>query len=131
MKTIAIVQARMGSARFPAKVMKPIIGVPMIELLLNRLAKAKGLERAPSPRQTSSIRKTVRPNGGPWTSPPICKSLPISLHTSTLAVILAGWKSWPSAASNQISLQPTNTSSVMKELLPWAPDKNYGGTPNN
>ncbi len=40
MKTIAIVQARMGSTRLPNKVMKPIGDVPMIELLLARLARA-------------------------------------------------------------------------------------------
>jgi glutamate-1-semialdehyde 2,1-aminomutase len=40
MKTVAIVQARMGSTRLPNKVMKPIAGVPMIELLLARLARA-------------------------------------------------------------------------------------------
>jgi glutamate-1-semialdehyde 2,1-aminomutase len=45
MKTIAIVQARMGSTRFPGKVMRPINGVPMIELLLRRLAKAKRIDR--------------------------------------------------------------------------------------
>lgn len=41
MKVIAIVQARMGSTRLPNKVMKPIGGVPMIELLLSRLARSK------------------------------------------------------------------------------------------
>jgi len=45
MKTIAIVQARMGSTRFPGKVMRPINGVPMIELLLRRLARAKRIDR--------------------------------------------------------------------------------------
>ena len=45
MKTIAIVQARMGSTRFPNKVMRAINGVPMIELLLGRLAKAKHIDR--------------------------------------------------------------------------------------
>jgi glutamate-1-semialdehyde 2,1-aminomutase len=40
MKTVAIVQARMGSTRLPNKVMKPISGVPIIELLLARLARA-------------------------------------------------------------------------------------------
>ena len=45
MKTIAIVQARMGSTRFPRKVMRPINGVPMIELLLRRLAKAKRISQ--------------------------------------------------------------------------------------
>ncbi len=44
MKVIAIVQARMGSTRFPGKVMQPINGVPMIELLLQRLARARTFE---------------------------------------------------------------------------------------
>ena len=38
MKIIAVVQARMGSKRLPNKVMQTINGVPMIELLLNRLS---------------------------------------------------------------------------------------------
>jgi glutamate-1-semialdehyde 2,1-aminomutase len=41
MKVIAIVQARMGSVRLPNKVMKQIMGVPLIELLLARLGEAK------------------------------------------------------------------------------------------
>jgi glutamate-1-semialdehyde 2,1-aminomutase len=42
---VAIVQARMGSTRLPNKVMKPIGGVPMIELLLTRLAKSKQINQ--------------------------------------------------------------------------------------
>ena len=44
MKTIAIVQARMGSTRYPNKVMRRICGVPMIELLLCRLAMVKRID---------------------------------------------------------------------------------------
>jgi len=44
MKVVAIVQARMGSVRFPGKVMRPINGVPMIEILLRRLCGAKRLD---------------------------------------------------------------------------------------
>jgi glutamate-1-semialdehyde 2,1-aminomutase len=45
MKIVAIVQARMGSTRLPNKVMKPIGGVPMIELLISRLSKAKEVDQ--------------------------------------------------------------------------------------
>ncbi|MEI6333190.1 MAG: aminotransferase class III-fold pyridoxal phosphate-dependent enzyme [Methylococcaceae bacterium] len=45
MKIVALVQARMGSTRLPNKVMKTIDGVPMIELLLSRLAKAKEINQ--------------------------------------------------------------------------------------
>ncbi len=45
MKVVAIVQARMGSTRLPNKVMKPINGVPMIELLLRRLSKATSVNQ--------------------------------------------------------------------------------------
>ena len=41
MKVVALVQARMGSTRLPNKVMKPIGGIPMIELLLSRLSQSK------------------------------------------------------------------------------------------
>lgn len=45
MKVVAIVQARMGSTRLPNKVMKPIGEVPMIELLLARLARSSQINK--------------------------------------------------------------------------------------
>ncbi len=45
MKIVAIVQARMGSTRLPNKVMKPIGGIPMIELLLTRLSKSQQIDQ--------------------------------------------------------------------------------------
>ena len=44
MKVVALVQARMGSTRLPEKVLRPIIGKPMIELLLTRLSKSNELD---------------------------------------------------------------------------------------
>ena len=41
MKIAAIVQARMGSSRFPGKVMKLIQDMPLIEILIKRLSKSK------------------------------------------------------------------------------------------
>jgi glutamate-1-semialdehyde 2,1-aminomutase len=45
MKTVAIVQARMGSTRLPNKVMKPIGGKPMIGILLDRLSRSKAVDQ--------------------------------------------------------------------------------------
>ncbi len=43
-KVVALVQARMGSTRLPNKVLKPIVGKPMIELLLTRLSRSKEID---------------------------------------------------------------------------------------
>lgn len=39
-KVVAVVQARVGSTRLPRKVLSPILGVPVLELLVNRLGQA-------------------------------------------------------------------------------------------
>ena len=41
MKTIIIIQARMGSTRLPGKVMKKIVGIPTIGIIYKRLRKTK------------------------------------------------------------------------------------------
>ena len=45
MKVVAIIQARMGSSRLPGKVMMPVAGLPMIEVLLKRLSRAETLDQ--------------------------------------------------------------------------------------
>lgn len=44
MKVVAIIQARMGSTRLPAKVMKPLLDRPMIEHVMHRVGQAKTLD---------------------------------------------------------------------------------------
>ena len=45
MKTIIIVQARMASTRLPGKVMKKIVGIPIIGIILKRLKKTKEADK--------------------------------------------------------------------------------------
>ena len=45
MKASVIIQARMGSSRLPGKVMKKIVGMPMIGLIIKRLKRAKNCEK--------------------------------------------------------------------------------------
>ena len=42
---LALVQARMGSSRLPGKVLKPINGNPLIKTLIDRISKAKKLDK--------------------------------------------------------------------------------------
>jgi spore coat polysaccharide biosynthesis protein SpsF len=44
MKTIATIEARMNSSRLPGKVMLPILGKPALQLLVERLTRAKSLD---------------------------------------------------------------------------------------
>ncbi len=44
-KTIVLVQARMGSARLPGKVMRPIAGKPMVDWVLSRASRASSVDR--------------------------------------------------------------------------------------
>jgi len=44
-KIVAIVQARMGSTRFPGKVLQPVCSTPMIGLLLERLSRARNIDQ--------------------------------------------------------------------------------------
>ena len=45
MKTVAIIEARMTSTRLPGKILLPIMGKPMLELLIERLKRAKLLDQ--------------------------------------------------------------------------------------
>jgi spore coat polysaccharide biosynthesis protein SpsF len=43
MRIIATIEARMNSSRLPGKVLKPILGIPTLELLIERLRRARNV----------------------------------------------------------------------------------------
>lgn len=67
MKTLCIVQARMGSNRLPGKVIKPLCGVPLILHSLRRLKQCKNIDHlvlATSERpENQPLVETVREDG--------------------------------------------------------------------
>ena len=42
--TVAIIQARLGSQRFPQKVLRPVLGRPALQLLIDRLRRARTID---------------------------------------------------------------------------------------
>lgn len=67
MKVICIVQARMGSERLPGKVIKPILGKPMILYTLDRLSKSRYIDKlilATSDKETEKPLVNVCENAG-------------------------------------------------------------------
>ena len=45
MKTVIMIQARMGSTRLPDKVIKKIVGIPAIQIILKRLKRSKEADK--------------------------------------------------------------------------------------
>lgn len=45
MNKVAIIEARMKSSRLPGKVLKPILGKPMLELLVERIRQARSIDQ--------------------------------------------------------------------------------------
>ncbi|MBZ9624569.1 glycosyltransferase family protein [Clostridium sp. FP2] len=67
MKVICVVQARMGSERLPGKVIKPILGKPMILYTLDRLSKSRYIDKlilATSEKETEEPLVNVCENEG-------------------------------------------------------------------
>jgi spore coat polysaccharide biosynthesis protein SpsF len=54
LRTIAVIQARMASTRFPGKVLAELCGMPMLSVLLHRIYKAKGIDEVVVATTTSS-----------------------------------------------------------------------------
>jgi len=54
MKTVIIIQARMGSSRLPGKVLKPVLGKPLLEYQWERLKSVRGADQIVVATTTSS-----------------------------------------------------------------------------
>lgn len=64
---VAIVQARMGSSRLPGKVLRPLVGRPMLAHIIERISRAKTLDRiviaTTDLPEDQAILELVRQNG--------------------------------------------------------------------
>ncbi len=63
-RTAAVIQARMGSTRYPGKVMLPLAGVPLIEHIIKRLKRVNGIGAivlaAPEGAKDKPLAKTAK-----------------------------------------------------------------------
>jgi len=59
MKTVIMVQARMGSTRLPDKVMKKIVGIPSIGIILKRLKRSKEADKVIVATSKNKNNKTL------------------------------------------------------------------------
>jgi len=59
MRTIAIVQARMGSMRLPGKVLKDLAGEPMLARVVNRICRAKSLQEVVIATTTNALDDVI------------------------------------------------------------------------
>src|SRR6185369_7028110 len=58
-KVVAIVQARMGSERFPGKMMAPLAGRPLLEWILQRVKKARSVSEVVLVTSTDSANDSL------------------------------------------------------------------------
>ena len=59
-KTIAIVQARLTSTRFPKKILEKINGKTLIEILINRLNKSKNIDQIIIATPKDKLNKKIK-----------------------------------------------------------------------
>lgn len=57
--TVIIVQARMGSTRLPGKVLKPVLGRPLLAFLVERLKRVRGADRLVIATTTSALDEPI------------------------------------------------------------------------
>ena len=91
MKTVIIVQARMGSTRLPGKVMKKIVGIPSIEIILKRLKKSKEAEKVIRPAVNYLIKNK-------------CKK--IILGCTELPIAIFAYKSFKKIKKSKVFIDP-------------------------
>jgi spore coat polysaccharide biosynthesis protein SpsF len=69
MKTVAIIQARTGSTRLPGKVLKPLAGAPMLNRVVARVKRARGIDEVliatTNEKQDDALAELCTNNGWP------------------------------------------------------------------
>ncbi len=80
MKRVAILQARMGSTRLPGKILKPILGKPMLAYQLERLQRCRHIDQL-------IVASTIIPADDPLAT--FCEALAIPLYRGSEQDVLA------------------------------------------
>jgi len=66
MRVVAVVQARMGSTRLPGKVMKDLLGKPVLTRDVNRIRRAKRIDEIATLIRRRATRLPCSPEHAGW-----------------------------------------------------------------
>jgi glutamate-1-semialdehyde 2,1-aminomutase len=108
LKTVAVVQARMGSTRFPNKVMQPICNTPMIGLLLRRLANAKLIDEI-------VVATSREPRNDPLAD--YCRELGYAVHQGSESDVLDRFYQAATEAGADIVVRITGDCALIDPVL--------------
>uniref|UniRef100_UPI003AFA42D1 cytidylyltransferase domain-containing protein n=1 Tax=Oceanobacillus massiliensis TaxID=1465765 RepID=UPI003AFA42D1 len=59
MKVVAIIQARMGSTRLPGKILKKVLGRPLLEYQIERVKQSKLIDEIVIATTTNEIEQSI------------------------------------------------------------------------
>jgi spore coat polysaccharide biosynthesis protein SpsF len=105
---LGILQARASSRRLPGKVLKPILGRPMLERQIERLRRSKRMDRLAVATSTDASDDAIAA---------LCQSLAVDCFRGSLEDVLdrfyqAACRDAPRAASPATARSPSRSSST-------------------
>jgi spore coat polysaccharide biosynthesis protein SpsF len=108
MRIVAITQARMGSTRLPAKIMRPILGEPMLVHHLRRLGRARHLD---------DIVVATTDDAGNAPILEICEALGVSSFQGSESDVLARFHGAAEMAGADLIIRVTSDCPLLDPIL--------------
>lgn len=108
MKTVVIVQARMTSTRLPGKVLLPLAGRPMLQCLLERLQRVRGVDQV-------VVATTTNATDDPIVT--LCQSLGVPTHRGSEHDVLSRYAEAAAASQADVVVRVTSDCPLLAPAL--------------